>query len=108
MTGFARADGADADFRWTWELKSVNARNLDLRFRLPPGHDHIEAKARSDIVARFTRGSVSVHLSLKRGDQGARMRVNRDALADMLALVDELGVDADVSPSPAEPQARSE
>ena len=101
MTGFARADGFDESYRWTWELKSVNARNLDLRFRLPSGHDHIEARARSDIAARFARGNVSVHLSLKRGDLGARMRVNRDTLADMLALLDELGADANVAPSPA-------
>jgi len=101
MTGFARADGSDESYRWTWELKSVNSRNLDVRFRLPPGHDHIEARARSDIAARFARGSVSVHLSLKRGDRGARIRVNRDTLADMLALLDELGAVADVAPSPA-------
>ncbi len=101
MTGFARADGADDSHRWTWELKSVNARNLDVRFRLPPGHDHIEAAARSDIAARFQRGNVSIHLSLKRGEQGARMRVNRDALAAMLALADELGAADDVAPSPA-------
>jgi uncharacterized protein (TIGR00255 family) len=101
MTGFARADGADDSHRWTWELKSVNARNLDLRFRLPPGHDHIEAKARSDIGARFARGNVSAHLSLGRAEQGVRMRVDRAALADMLALVDELGADAEVAPSGA-------
>ncbi len=101
MTGFARADGADDSQRWTWELKSVNARNLDVRFRLPPGHDHIEAAARSDIAARFQRGNVSVHLGLKRGEQVLRMRVNRDALAAMLALADELGAVDDVAPSPA-------
>lgn len=100
MTGFARADGADQDYRWTWELKSVNARNLDLRFRLPPGHDHVEAGARSDIASRFTRGSVSAHLSLKRGEGGRPMRVNREALADMLALVEELGAEGAISPSP--------
>jgi uncharacterized protein (TIGR00255 family) len=101
MTGFARADGSDDRYRWTWELKSVNSRNLDLRFRLPTGLDHIEAKARTDMSARFARGNVSIHLSLKRSDQGARMRVNRETLADMLALLDELGADADVAPSPA-------
>ena len=101
MTGFARAEGADARYRWTWELKSVNARNLDLRFRLPPGHDHIEAKARADITQRFTRGNVSVQLRLERGNQATRMRVDRETLSDMMALVEELAADADVSPSPA-------
>jgi uncharacterized protein YicC (UPF0701 family) len=36
MTGFARAEGAVGDFGWTWELKSVNGRNLDVRCRFPP------------------------------------------------------------------------
>jgi uncharacterized protein (TIGR00255 family) len=101
MTGFARADGADDRHSWTWELKSVNARNLDVRFRLPSGHDHIEAKARGDINARFARGSLSVHLGLKREESGARMRVNRETLADMVALLGELGDEGDVAPSPA-------
>ena len=51
MTGFARvegrldiADGIAAD--WAWEIKSVNAKGLDIRFRWPPGCDHLEASAR--------------------------------------------------------------
>ena len=36
MTGFARAEGHDGPLSWAWELKSVNAKSLDLRFRLPP------------------------------------------------------------------------
>ena len=101
MTGFARADGFDESFRWTWELKSVNARNLDLRLRQPPGHHAVEVRARNDVTKYFVRGNVSGHLSLKRGDQRVRMRVNREVLADILVLLDELGAGADVAPSPA-------
>ena len=73
MTGFARADGFAESFRWTWELKSLNARNLDLRLRLPPGHDNIEVRARKDIAKYFVRGNISVHLNLTHGDQRPRM-----------------------------------
>ena len=45
MTGFARVSGATANFRWAWEVKSVNAKGLDLRLRLPTGFDAIEAEA---------------------------------------------------------------
>jgi uncharacterized protein YicC (UPF0701 family) len=38
MTGFARADGHEEGVSWVWEVKSVNSKSLDLRFRLPPGH----------------------------------------------------------------------
>ena len=37
MTGFARTSGTTALYRWVWELKSVNAKGLDLRLRLPAG-----------------------------------------------------------------------
>ena len=37
MTGFSRVDGTHADARWTWELRSVNGKGLDMRLRLPHG-----------------------------------------------------------------------
>jgi uncharacterized protein YicC (UPF0701 family) len=37
MTGFARGQGASAGYAWSWEIKSVNAKGLDLRLRLPAG-----------------------------------------------------------------------
>ncbi len=43
MTGFAEAQGAREGMRWRWEAKSVNGRGLDLRLRMPPGFDGIEA-----------------------------------------------------------------
>jgi uncharacterized protein YicC (UPF0701 family) len=39
MTGFARGHGVCGTYAWAWELKSVNAKGLDLRLRLPPGWD---------------------------------------------------------------------
>ena len=34
MTGFARSHGASANYAWSWEIKSVNAKGLELRLRL--------------------------------------------------------------------------
>ena len=48
MTGFARTDGAAAGFSWIWELRSVNARGLDVRLRTPPGLDRLELRLRED------------------------------------------------------------
>ena len=44
MTGFARVEGAESDFSWVWELKSVNARSLDIKLRLPAGIECMETK----------------------------------------------------------------
>ena len=39
MTGFGRAEGAQGDWSWTVEARSVNGRALEVRFRGPPGFD---------------------------------------------------------------------
>ena len=39
MTGFARRTGHGVPDGWSWEVKSVNARGLDIRCRLPAGMD---------------------------------------------------------------------
>ena len=46
MTGFARARGSFGLLDWAWELKSVNGKGLEPRFRLPPGYDGLEVAAR--------------------------------------------------------------
>ena len=98
MTGFARRDDAPGGYRWTWEVKSVNSRNLDLRFRLPPGSDDLESRARALALDRFARGNVSVHLSLQRPDQVQRVQVNREVLDQMLAVAAEIKDAADARP----------
>ena len=47
MTGFARGHGVAGPYAWSWEIKSVNAKGLDLRLRLPPGWDAVEVPART-------------------------------------------------------------
>jgi len=90
MTGFARTDGADAGYSWSWELRSVNARGLDTRLRLPPGMDRIEARLRTAIAERFSRGTVSANLTLTR-DQGAtRLVVNEAVLDQVVRLAADL------------------
>ena len=50
MTGFARSHGASGPYVFEWELKSVNAKGFDLRMRLPPGWDELEATDRKSVV----------------------------------------------------------
>jgi uncharacterized protein (TIGR00255 family) len=91
MTGFARAEGSQDGFSWVWELKSVNGKSLDLRLRLPPGFDHIEPQLRSSLAAQLKRGNVSANLSVVQAKpSGGGIRVNREALGQILALVEEL------------------
>ena len=91
MTGFARAEGEGDGLAWSWELKSVNGKSLDLRFRLPAGFDALELPLRSLIGERLKRGSVSATLTVARTDAGAALQVNRAVLDQVLTLARELG-----------------
>jgi len=91
MTGFARATGTLPDGTpFTWELRSVNGRGLDVRLRLPGGMDALEAPLRDAAGARFARGNVSATLTIKREDRAPRLVLDPAALERAVALVSDL------------------
>ena len=63
MTGFARGHGVAGAYAWSWEIKSVNAKGLDLRFRLPPGWDAVEVPARTARRPKSFRAAPSMPIS---------------------------------------------
>ncbi len=102
MTGFARVDGAHDGKRWIWELKSVNGRGLEMRFRLPAGFDELEPALRQGLSGRLKRGSVFASLQLGSASGETRMRLNKAALSDALAAVEEIRAQTDCGPPQAE------
>ncbi|MGV0878132.1 YicC/YloC family endoribonuclease [Martelella sp. FLE1502] len=86
MTGFARSQRQFDRYRWTWELRSVNGKGLDLRLRLPQGFDHLESAVRKLAAARLTRGNVQVALNLSVADSKLELAVNDSALEAVLDL----------------------
>ncbi len=98
MTGFARVEGEAAGLAWAWELKSVNGKSLDLRFRLPPGFDALELPLRALMSERLKRGSVSATLAVARAAGAGGLHVNRAALAQVLALARELSQEVEAAP----------
>jgi uncharacterized protein (TIGR00255 family) len=97
MTGFARAEGEADGVSWTWELKSVNSRSLDLRLRLPPGFDPLEPQLRAGLARRVRRGNIAATLSVTRLVPPA-IRINRAMLAQIVALLGELAGDIEAAP----------
>jgi uncharacterized protein (TIGR00255 family) len=98
MTGFARTEGHDGPLSWAWELKSVNSKSLDLRFRLPPGFDALELPLRALVTQRLKRGSISVNLSVARAAGAGNIRVNREALAVVVRLANEIAAEVEAAP----------
>ncbi len=91
MTGFARTRGDQGDESWAWELKSVNAKGLDIRLRLPPGHEDVEIAVREAITKRFRRGSIFASLTLQRPEGEALLQVNQELLGHLLSVCREMG-----------------
>jgi uncharacterized protein (TIGR00255 family) len=100
MTGFARSHGASGPYAFEWELKSVNAKGFDLRLRLPPGWDELEAHARKRASEMLARGTVYANFNVKRSDAMSTVRINEEVLASVLKIATELAgkIDA-VAPS---------
>ncbi|KIC55817.1 hypothetical protein RM53_14705 [Brevundimonas nasdae] len=100
MTGFGRADGAGEGWTWSVEARSVNGRNLEIRFRGPNGFDGLERAAKAAGQARFARGQVAIGVQAKRAEAGeAAVTINAAVLARYLTLANELAEDGATPPS---------
>jgi uncharacterized protein (TIGR00255 family) len=85
MTGFSRREGGLGAWTWAVEARSVNGRNLEARFRGPPGLDGLERVVRESAQARFQRGQIAVNLQAKRVESAGEIRVNHDLIELYLA-----------------------
>ena len=99
MTGFAHAQGTAGGLTWTWELRSVNGRGLDLRLRLPPGWDSLEPALREAAGKALKRGNVTANLTVKRETE-AHLALDPAALEQALALAMDLHARIPGSPVP--------
>lgn len=100
MTGFARSHGASGPYAFEWELKSVNAKGLDLRVRLPPGWDELESFAKRRAAEVLSRGTIYANFNVKRTNALSTVRVNEDVLSSIIRVAAALAgkIDA-VAPS---------
>ncbi|MFS8039256.1 YicC/YloC family endoribonuclease [Xanthobacter sp. AM11] len=87
MTGFARVAGDQGPWRFGWEVRAVNGKGLDLRLRLPPGFEVLEADVRTRTGQALTRGSVSATLAATREGEAVSVRVNEAALQSLFHAV---------------------
>ena len=98
MTGFARVEGALGDWTWAVEARSVNGRNLEVRFRGPPGLDALERPAREAAQSRFQRGQINIAVHGRRVSASRATRINFEALESYLAFGEGLVAAGRVTP----------
>ncbi|MEM5473386.1 YicC/YloC family endoribonuclease [Hoeflea sp. AS60] len=90
MTGFSRHEGEVDGFRFVWELRSVNGKNLDVRLRLPQGFEALEQPIRKAVAAALSRGNLQVSLSVSAASAAVEAVVNEAALDAVIELVNRL------------------
>lgn len=104
MTGFASGTGAHDVYSWSWELRSVNGKGLDLRLRVPDWIDGLEVGLRKSLGAVAARGNVTLSLRVTREDSTGQLSVNADMLSSILtamAEIEEQAMDRGLSLAPS-------
>lgn len=89
MTGFASGQGAGEGHQWSWDIRSVNGKNLDLRLRLPElaGLEQAVRKAVGEVASR---GNITVNVRLSRESAETGFRMNPDGLQAALAALHQV------------------
>ncbi|MFT7107139.1 MAG: hypothetical protein ACJAVT_001661 [Yoonia sp.] len=90
MTAFASRTGSLGTLSWSWEMRGVNARGLDLRLRLPDGIEGLEAALRAALTSALGRGNVTVNLRLSREDVVGTLAVDEAQLDAVLRALDQV------------------
>ncbi len=98
MTGFARGHGVNVAYGWSWEVRSVNAKGLDVRLRLPPGWDAVEVPARARAAELLSRGNVNATLNVEREGATPVVRVNEPVLAALLETMNKMSGQIEAAP----------
>jgi uncharacterized protein (TIGR00255 family) len=102
MTGFGRGEATDDDFTVVVEIKSVNNRFKDIRFKMPSSFTPLELTLRKTLADKFSRGSFDVFVSYKRAEGKSKFdELDYDKIDDYLqrisARAKKLGLTTQVS-----------
>lgn len=95
MTGFAAVKGELAPWTWSWDIRSVNAKGLDIRLRLPDWIDGLEPVVRKAISSQVARGNVSIALRINREADEAQVTLNVAALDETLNVIAQIAARAE-------------
>lgn len=86
MTGFGSAEKVIGSSHFSLEIKSVNHRFLDIRFRLPPVASGFESEINEQVRSFCERGSLDISLRQKLTPQKGRVTGNTRFAVDEGAL----------------------
>ena len=104
MTGFAAKTGTLTPHSWSWELRAVNGKGLDVRIRVPDWIPGLEVGLRKALGGSVARGNLTLGLRVAREDGGGGLAVNQAQLnivLEALGQIETAAMDAGVSLAPS-------
>ena len=84
MTGYGRSEGEFEHWSWVWEVRSVNGKSLDMRFRLPPGFESLEPKIRKTVAGALKRGNLQITLTMNSSGGISNYTINHALVETLL------------------------
>ncbi|MGX0876807.1 uncharacterized protein (TIGR00255 family) [Roseovarius sp. MBR-154] len=104
MTAFATRQGGHAEHGWSWDLRGVNGKGLDLRLRVPDWIEGLEAGLRARLTAALVRGNVTVTLRVQSVTDGTSVGLQSavlDAVLDAMAEAEARAMARGITLAPA-------
>ena len=83
MTAFARTDTQTELGAYSWEIRSVNSRYLELHFRLPDALRSIEGPLREQLRNTLHRGKIECSLKFSPNQTQQTLSINEDLVAQI-------------------------
>lgn len=90
MTAFSRIQTNSEYGRFSWEVRSVNQRYLEINPRLPDAFRHLENDLRQTIKQQIHRGKLDVSLSFESSTQQTDLQVNNDILQPLTEAISQV------------------
>ncbi len=109
MTGFARSNNEfmydNKKYTWVWEIKSVNAKGIDIKTRTPLWLEDINEGIKNICSKNFARGTFSISLDIKVENSNPEVQINSellDTLTDKIKQIYLSDPNLFAKPSPAD------
>jgi len=90
MTAFARTQSTTEWGAFSWELRSVNQRFLEINFKLPDNYRHLEMPIREQLKSTLLRGKLEVVLKTNEHKNSNAFQVNQTILQPLVNAVNEV------------------
>ena len=90
MTGFAARNGESDGFSWAWEVRSVNAKGLDIRLRVPDWVDGLEQAVRKLVAKSVGRGNINLTLRVQRDEGSTPLNLSESQLTRVLEALSKI------------------